>query len=118
MRATPFTLDNVVQDSLKSVSLFCYIVFLVFPFNPPHSAFNQHRQKGTTPIRNAGLKWAAIGGVVMGFLGAMKITGNLNRVFFAELIMMFPGSKAKELEDASKKTVCYKATKSHAFLIV
>ena len=46
---------------------------------------------------------------MLGFLGVMKITGNLNRFFFAELIMLFPGSKASpiEIEDESKKTVLH-----------
>ena len=39
------------------------------------------------------MKWAAIGGVVLGFLGVMKISGNLNREFFAELLMMVPTGK-------------------------
>ncbi|XP_057378779.1 uncharacterized protein LOC130700809 [Daphnia carinata] len=44
----------------------------------------------TPPVKN-GLKWAAIGGVVLGFLGVMKITGNLNREFFAELLVAREG---------------------------
>ncbi|XP_046640461.1 uncharacterized protein LOC124325931 [Daphnia pulicaria] len=50
--------------------------------------------KSPVSNRNFGLRWAAIGGIVLGFLGAMKITGNLNREFFAELIKMGPAGKA------------------------
>lgn len=57
------------------------------------------------------MKWAAIGGIVLGFLGVMKISGNLNREFFAEILMMVPPAKThplhQEQQDAesTKKSV-------------
>ena len=50
----------------------------------------------------------------MGFLGAMKITGNLNREFFAELMKMVPAGRTPPLHqeqqtditESPKKNVC------------
>lgn len=47
----------------------------------------------------------------MGFLGVMKISGNLNRLFFVELIMALPGEKKHHTENDSsaqkvKKKIC------------
>ncbi|KZS17032.1 uncharacterized protein LOC123467403 [Daphnia magna] len=50
-----------------------------------------HDTQMRTPSVKNGLKWAAIGGVVLGFLGVMKISGNLNREFFAELLLARDG---------------------------